>query len=57
VLVQGFATDIGDAIDPTSQRIRQLALVTWAPGVRQRWFRVDPHRVTGRRLRVVPDAL
>jgi len=57
VLVQGFARDIGDAIDPTSQRQRRLSLITWAPGTRHRWFRIDPDKVTGRRLRVLPDAL
>jgi nitroimidazol reductase NimA-like FMN-containing flavoprotein (pyridoxamine 5'-phosphate oxidase superfamily) len=57
VMVQGVARDIGDAIDPTSERLRRLALVTWAPGVRQRWFRIDPEKVTGRRIRVTPDSL
>ena len=57
VLVQGLAQDIGDAVDPTSERLRRLALVTWAPGARTSWFRVDPDTVTGRRLRVVPDVL
>ncbi|MDQ6796858.1 MAG: pyridoxamine 5'-phosphate oxidase family protein [Actinomycetota bacterium] len=57
VLVQGFAQDITDTIDPTSERLRRLAVVTWAPDPRQRWFRVIPDRITGRRLRVYPDAL
>ena len=57
VMVQGIATDIGAAIDPTSERLRQLSLITWAPGRRQRWFRIDAHKITGRRLRVTPDAL
>ncbi len=57
VLVQGVAQDIGDAVDPTSERLRRLSLVTWAPGARQRWFRIDPGKVSGRRLRIVPDAL
>ena len=57
VLVQGLAREIGDAIDLTSERLRRLSLVTWAPGVRDRWFRVDPDSVTGRRLQVRPDAL
>ena len=54
VLVRGHANDIGDAIDPTSERLRRLALVTWAPGERQRWFVVRPHTITGRRIRVLP---
>jgi len=57
VLVQGTARDIGDAIDATSERLRQLSLVTWAPGRRDRWFEVRPDKVTGRRLRVIPDSL
>jgi nitroimidazol reductase NimA-like FMN-containing flavoprotein (pyridoxamine 5'-phosphate oxidase superfamily) len=57
VLVQGIARDIGDAIDPTSERLRRLSLITWAPGRRQTWFQVRPDKITGRRLRVVPDAL
>ncbi len=57
VMIQGFARDIGDAIDPTSERLRRLSLITWAPGKRQRWFQIRPDKITGRRLRVVPDAL
>lgn len=57
VLVQGFARDIGDAVNPNSERIRQLSLVAWAPGARPRWFQVRPDKVTGRRLRVQPGAL
>ncbi len=57
VLVQGLAHDISETIDPTSERLRRLALITWAPDSRQRWFRVMPDRITGRRLRVYPDAL
>ncbi len=57
VMVQGGATYIGDAIDPTSVRLRQLALITWAPGRRHCWFRIDADKITGRRLRMTPDAL
>lgn len=57
VLVQGTAHDIGDAIDPSSERLRRLSLITWAPGRRQRWFQVRPDKITGRRIRVLPDAL
>jgi nitroimidazol reductase NimA-like FMN-containing flavoprotein (pyridoxamine 5'-phosphate oxidase superfamily) len=54
VVVHGYANDIGDAIDPTSERLRRLALITWAPGQRQCWFVIRPHTITGRRLRVLP---
>lgn len=57
VLVQGLTHDITDTIDPTSERLRRLAVITWAPDPRQRLFRVIPDRITGRRLRVYPDAL
>jgi uncharacterized protein len=54
VLVQGQADDIGGAIDATSERLRRLALITWAPGRRDRWFVIRPRAITGRRLRVLP---
>ena len=57
VLVQGVAQDVGNAIDANSERMRRLSLVTWAPGVRHRWLRIKPDKVTGRRLRVTPDSL
>jgi nitroimidazol reductase NimA-like FMN-containing flavoprotein (pyridoxamine 5'-phosphate oxidase superfamily) len=57
VLMQGAARDIGDAIDATSERLRRLSLITWAPGRRDRWFQIRPDRITGRRLRVLPDSL
>jgi nitroimidazol reductase NimA-like FMN-containing flavoprotein (pyridoxamine 5'-phosphate oxidase superfamily) len=57
VLMQGQAQDIGSAIDANSERMRRLSLVTWAPGARHRWFRIKPDKLTGRRLRVMPDAL
>ena len=57
VLLQGHADDIGDAIDATSERLRRLTLVTWAPGERQCWFVIRPHTISGRRLRVLPREL
>jgi len=54
VMIHGHADDIGTAIDPTSERLRQLTLITWAPGQRHRWFVVRPRSITGRRLRVLP---
>lgn len=57
VLVQGSAEDISDSVDANSERMRRLWLVTWAPEGRHRWFRIEPDKVTGRRLRVAPDAL
>ena len=51
VLVQGVAQDVSEAVDTKSERLRALALVTWAPGQRHRWFGVTADSVTGRRLR------
>lgn len=54
VLAQGVAQDVGTAIDARSEQLRQLALVTWAPDRRDRWFRLDADNLTGRRLSVRP---
>jgi nitroimidazol reductase NimA-like FMN-containing flavoprotein (pyridoxamine 5'-phosphate oxidase superfamily) len=54
VVVQGHADDIADAIDATSERLRRLPLITWAPGQRAHWFAIRPRTITGRRLRVLP---
>lgn len=50
VLVQGVAQDVSEAVDTMSERLRTLALVSWAPGERHRWFRIRIDTVTGRRL-------
>jgi nitroimidazol reductase NimA-like FMN-containing flavoprotein (pyridoxamine 5'-phosphate oxidase superfamily) len=57
VMVQGFARDIGDAVDPTSQRLKKLSLITWAPGTRAHWIHISPEKVTGRRIYVYPTEL
>lgn len=54
VLVQGVAQDVSDALDTRSERLRALALVSWAPGERHRWFRLDAHHLSGRRLLAGP---
>ena len=50
VLVVGYGRDIGDAIDADSVALRELPLVTWAPGERQQWYKIVPAAVTGRRI-------
>lgn len=50
VLVVGYGRDIADAIDADSVALRQLPLVTWAPGERQQWYKIVPDEVSGRRL-------
>ena len=57
VVVHGFAEDIGDAVDGTSERLKRLSLPTWAPGVRDRWFHVVPDSITGRRITSSPMEL
>ena len=57
VMVQGFARDIGDAVDATSKRLKRLSLVTWAPGTRERWIHIKPDKVTGRKIVVLPAEL
>jgi nitroimidazol reductase NimA-like FMN-containing flavoprotein (pyridoxamine 5'-phosphate oxidase superfamily) len=54
VLAQGVAQDVSDAIDTRSEQLRGLAIVSWAPGRRDRWFRLDADMLTGRRLHVRP---
>lgn len=55
VSIRGHADCIADAIDATSERIRRLTLITWAPGERDSWFTIRPTSITGRRLRVLPS--
>ena len=50
VEVRGVGRDIADALDAESVRLRQLPIITWAPGERQQWFKIIPDAVTGRRL-------
>lgn len=45
VLIQGLSRDISDAVDPNLSAQRRLSLITWAPGERHRWFRIDPDKV------------
>lgn len=50
VCVLGGAREITDEDDPTALRLRELSVVTWAPGQRDRWFAITPDQITGRRL-------
>ena len=50
VLVQGRGFDITDAADEVSELMRRLPVDPWAPGQKVHWIRIDPERVTGRRL-------
>jgi uncharacterized protein len=50
VCVLGAAREITHQDDPTARRLRELSVVTWAPGQRDRWFAITPDQITGRRL-------
>src|SRR5579864_1297437 len=50
VEVRGVGRDIADALDAESVRLRQLPVVTWAPGERHQWYKIMPGAITGRRL-------
>jgi nitroimidazol reductase NimA-like FMN-containing flavoprotein (pyridoxamine 5'-phosphate oxidase superfamily) len=50
VVVHGFGREIGDAVDPESKRLRQLSVEAWATGTRDRWYKITPGEITGRRL-------
>ena len=51
VAVHGFAREITDAVDRDSQRLLEMQIHPWAPGQRDRWFKIAPEEITGRRLR------
>jgi nitroimidazol reductase NimA-like FMN-containing flavoprotein (pyridoxamine 5'-phosphate oxidase superfamily) len=51
VVVQGTGHDISDSVDEISEIMRTLAVDTWAPGEKANWIRIEPSRVTGRRVR------
>jgi nitroimidazol reductase NimA-like FMN-containing flavoprotein (pyridoxamine 5'-phosphate oxidase superfamily) len=52
VVVRGHAEEITDADE--RERLGATPLVTWAPGPKAHYVRVNPRMVTGRRIRM-PD--
>jgi uncharacterized protein len=56
VAVHGYGREVGDAIDRDSERLRRLPVRPWAPGQRDRWFKVTPTEITGRRLTTTASA-
>ncbi|HEY3834658.1 MAG TPA: pyridoxamine 5'-phosphate oxidase family protein [Acidimicrobiia bacterium] len=50
VVAHGVGDDITDAVDPASERARELLVTPWAPGERQQWIRIHALAFTGRRL-------
>ena len=55
VLVLGVARDITDAVDADAQRLRAVAVDSWAPGERERRFAVLPLSISGRVIPVGAD--
>jgi nitroimidazol reductase NimA-like FMN-containing flavoprotein (pyridoxamine 5'-phosphate oxidase superfamily) len=53
VVVHGTGHDISDSIDEVSETMRTLAVDTWVPGQKASWIRIEPTRITGRRVRKV----
>ena len=56
VAVHGFGDEITDAVDRESERLLQMPVHPWAPGQRDRWFKITPKEITGRRLGVAASA-
>ena len=50
VCVHGPGREITDAGDVLAERLRELNVITWAPGPRDRWFAVLGDQITGRRI-------
>ena len=50
VLVQGVAQDITDDTDWFAESLRQAATPTWLPIAPDHYVRIDPSRVSGRRV-------
>ena len=57
VAVHGFGRDITDGIDTESERLRQLPVRPWVPGERDKWFKISPAEITGRRLTAAASAV
>jgi uncharacterized protein len=51
----GPTREITEATDPIASRLRTLAVVSWAPGRRERWLAITPREISGRRLPVHGD--
>jgi uncharacterized protein len=50
VCVLGPGREITDADDVLARRLRELDVITWAPGQRDRWFAILGDEITGRRI-------
>ena len=50
VCVHGEAREVLVPQGPAAAQLVERGVVTWAPGTRDRWFRITPTEVTGRKL-------
>ncbi len=50
VCVHGQALEVFAPGGPTTAQLVERAVLTWAPGPRDRWFAITPTEVTGRSL-------
>jgi len=51
VAVHGYGRELTGAVDRDSERLLRMPVHPWAPGQRDRWFKITPKEITGRRLR------
>jgi uncharacterized protein len=56
VTVNGFGREITGALDRDSERLLRMPVHPWAPGQRDRWFKITPNEITGRRFRSTASA-
>jgi nitroimidazol reductase NimA-like FMN-containing flavoprotein (pyridoxamine 5'-phosphate oxidase superfamily) len=50
VVVHGLGREITHAVDGDSERLLRMPVRPWAPGQHDRWFKITPSEITGRRL-------
>lgn len=56
VTVHGFGREITGTLDRDSQRLLRMPVHPWARSQRDRWFKITPKEITGRRLRGTASA-
>lgn len=50
VVVQGVAHDVTTALDKESAAVRAMPIDAWTGDEKDRWIRIEPRLITGRRL-------
>lgn len=51
VIVSGVSTEINEAIDTLSDRLRELDVHPWAPGEKAHWVALRAETITGRTVK------